>query len=131
MYSQLRRTMSSTVAKFAVGYITVPPQSGADGVPRAVNIAEELATKLVEAGLVACVNIVPSVTSIYKWEGKIQKDQEQLLIIKTPLAKADGLVDFVKANHPYSVPEVILTPIVAGNPAYLNWLCEATDDVHR
>ena len=59
----------------------------------------------------ACVNIVPTIQSIYRWEGKLENDTEALMIIKTKLAKSAAVVEFVKANHPYSVPEVIFAPV--------------------
>jgi periplasmic divalent cation tolerance protein len=72
--------------------------------------------------LAACVNEVPGVRSRYWWKGKIESGRERLLIIKTSRAKAPALVRRVKALHSYSVPEVIVLPIVAGNPAYLRWI---------
>lgn len=84
--------------------------------------ARILAHKIVEKNLAACVNIIPQLTSIYKWEGKMNEDSELLLMIKTATAKVDDLSKFVRENHPYSVPEVISVKIDNGNPAYLNWI---------
>ena len=63
------------------------------------------------ANLVACVNIVPTIKSIYRWEGKLENDSESLMIIKTSSANSAAVIEFVKANHPYSVPEVIFAPV--------------------
>ena len=81
-----------------------------------------LARKLLEMKLVACVNVVPAITSLYWWEGKICEDSEALLILKTTQHKVDHLVKAVKAHHPYSVPEVISMAIDQGNPDYLQWV---------
>ncbi|KAH9402005.1 hypothetical protein TYRP_016576 [Tyrophagus putrescentiae] len=102
-------------SQFVVGYITIKDSTS----------AEELATKLVNERLVACVNILPAIRSIYRWEGKVENDGESLMVVKTSAAKSDDVIAFVKANHPYDVPEVIFTPILAGNPDYLKWLGES------
>lgn len=86
---------------------------------------KELARRLVEEKLAACANVVNEVRSIYWWEGKVNEDIESLLIIKTESSKAQELVDFVKRNHPYKVPEVIGLEISTGNPEYLNWVLES------
>lgn len=86
--------------------------------------AEQLAHKILTERLAACVNIIPRVTSMYWWEGKIQKDEEYLLIIKTLSEYQHSLTQFVKSNHPYKCCEVIFLPIEAGNAAYLTWISE-------
>lgn len=83
---------------------------------------KELARQLLELKLVACVNVVPAITSLYWWEGKISEDSEALLILKTTQKKVDQLIKAVKAHHPYSVPEVISMAIDQGNPDYLQWV---------
>lgn len=70
-----------------------------------------LIRKLVNERLVACVNILPAIRSIYRWEGKVENDGESLMVVKTSAAKSDDVIAFVKANHPYDVPEVIFTPV--------------------
>jgi len=87
--------------------------------------AEKLSRKLVEEKLAACVNIVKEVDSIYWWEGKIEKDSESLLIMKTELGLLGKLVKRVKELHPYDVPEIIALPIIGGNPDYLKWISDS------
>lgn len=85
-------------------------------------IAKKLARSIVESELGACVNIIPNIRSIYKWQSKIEEDQEYLLMIKTKQDLVQQLIEFVKKNHPYEVPELIQLPIQNGNPDYLNWI---------
>lgn len=84
--------------------------------------AEALARVLVENHLAACVNIIPSVKSFYWWEAKLCEDTEALLVIKTTGEAFSALMDFIKANHPYTVPEIIALPVSEGNPDYLGWV---------
>lgn len=92
-------------------YITAP-----------VEVAEQIATTLVEEDLARCVNIIEHVKSIYKWEGKAERAMESLLIVKTKADNTDVLIEKVREIHPYEVPEVLFTDIVAGNQDYLDWL---------
>lgn len=87
--------------------------------------AEELATFLVESNLAACVNIVPLVTSVYRWEGKLQKEPESLLVIKCPKSTAKAAVEALVEKHPYDVPEVLVLATKGGNPHYLAWVAAA------
>ncbi len=85
--------------------------------------AARIARALVEARLAACVNVIPNVTSVYHWQGKIEEAAESTLLIKTRSELVDELTRAVKSIHPYSVPEVIALPLeAAGNPEYLSWL---------
>lgn len=86
--------------------------------------AERLATFLVEGGHAACVNILPQVTSIYRWKGKVERDQESLLVIKCPRANLDQLLTALRSQHPYEVPEILSLEVTGGNPAYLSWVLE-------
>lgn len=84
---------------------------------RAAGIAEAL----VRERLVACVNTLP-VRSCYWWKGEICNDEEHLLVMKTPMKKADEVISAIKRMHSYEVPEVIVLPIVAGYKPYLDWV---------
>lgn len=86
--------------------------------------AESLVRRLVEEEVVACGNIVPGVTSIYRWEGRVEQEQEVLVVFKTTVAGADHLVRRVPELHPYDVPEVLVLPVEAGHRPYLEWVAE-------
>jgi len=88
--------------------------------------AVKIARSLVEECLAACVNLVPPVRSIYRWEGKIWDEKEWLLIIKTQKNRFEELEKKVKSLHSYSVPEIIGLPIIEGASSYLEWLTEMT-----
>lgn len=84
--------------------------------------AEHIAANLVTEQLAACVNIVPGVTSVYRWKDSIEKDAELLLIIKTHSTVFATLTDRIKTLHPYELPEIIAVPITDGLPEYLDWI---------
>jgi len=84
--------------------------------------AESLAEKLVEDGLVACVNIIDIGQSVYRWQGKIVKDQECLLVMKSSSIVYDRLQQRIKEIHSYEVPEIISLDIENGYAPYLEWL---------
>ncbi len=84
--------------------------------------AEALARTLVESRLAACVNVVSGVRSFYRWQGKIEADAEQLLIIKTRRDMASKLKQVLLAEHPYDVPELVVLPIEDGSADYLKWI---------
>ncbi|RJO65914.1 MAG: divalent-cation tolerance protein CutA [Myxococcales bacterium] len=88
--------------------------------------AAAIARALVEGRLAACVSIVPAIRSIYAWQGKIEDEAESLLVVKTTAARVEAAKARVLALHPYSVPEIIALPIVAGHQAYLDWLTAET-----
>lgn len=89
--------------------------------------ATSIARDLVEKKLVACVNILPGVRSVFQWEGKVTEECEYLLIAKTVSQAFEGVVVAVKSLHSYSVPEVIALPIQQGLPEYLSWIRESTN----
>ncbi|KAJ8551147.1 hypothetical protein K7X08_000517 [Anisodus acutangulus] len=109
---------SSKIVPSIVVYVTVPNKES----------GKKLAGSIVKKKLAACVNRVPGVESVYEWQGEVQTDSEELLIIKTKESLLEALTEHVKANHEYDVPEVIAMPIVGGNPQYLEWLKNSTRD---
>jgi len=90
------------------------------------SVGETLARTLVEEGLAACVNLIPGLTSLYRWEGKLCRDSEILLVAKTRRRKLPALQRRVQALHPSTVPEIIALPVIAGSQAYLKWLRDMT-----
>ncbi|NIM71444.1 MAG: divalent cation tolerance protein CutA [Xanthomonadales bacterium] len=87
-----------------------------------IEVAERLAAQLVERGLAACVNVLPDVRSIYRWQGEVNRDREVLLVIKTlPSAYAD-LEAWINEHHPYDVPEVVALAAQRVAPEYLAWM---------
>ena len=108
-----------------------PPQSAGQSlvvfvtVPSA-ELARSIARHIVDQRLAACVNVVSSVESIYRWEGQRCEEAECLMIIKTRAPIFERLAREVRALHSYTVPEIIALPIVAGSPDYLQWIEEST-----
>jgi periplasmic divalent cation tolerance protein len=88
--------------------------------------ASTFAHTLVAARLAACVNLLPAMESVYRWEGAVEQERERQLIIKTTRARIAALWERVRELHPYDVPEFIVLPIVDGNDAYLRWVGEST-----
>jgi periplasmic divalent cation tolerance protein len=88
--------------------------------------AATFARTLVEARLAACVNLLPVMDSVYRWEGAVEQERERQLVIKTSRARIEALWDRVREMHPYDVPEFIVLPIADGNDAYLRWVGEST-----
>jgi len=84
--------------------------------------ALELARSLVGARLVACANVLDGATSLYWWEGKVQEEPEAVMICKTRSELVDAVIARVKELHSYSCPCVVVLPIIAGNPAFLDWI---------
>ena len=84
--------------------------------------AEQLARDLVDRRLAACVNMVGGVCSVYRWEGRIEREQERLLIIKTAARLFDRVREAIRELHSYDVPEILSVPIDDGDPDYLAWL---------
>ena len=87
---------------------------------------ETLAKRLIDGGFAACVNISAPVTSIYRWEGKIESGREVMLTIKTTAARYAAVEQAILADHPYELPEVIAVPITAGTDEYLAWIDACT-----
>lgn len=99
-------------AEHCTVFVTVADEQQALAVARAV----------LDRRLAACVNIVPGVRSLYRWEGEIHDDPELLCVMKTRAELFDALAGAVRAAHAYDVPEIIALPIINGNPAYLKWI---------
>jgi len=89
-------------------------------------VSAELARGLVAAELAACVNVVPGVRSIYRWQGETHDDAESLLVIKTRTQRFDALAQWLTEHHPYAEPEIIALPIAQGSQSYLAWLAAMT-----
>jgi len=87
--------------------------------------ARELAQALVEARVCACVNVVPGVASVFRWEGRVDHAAEELLLVKTTRAMVPQLRERIAALHPYSMPEMLVFAAVDGLDAYLRWVGQA------
>ncbi|MBI2495367.1 MAG: divalent-cation tolerance protein CutA [Candidatus Omnitrophica bacterium] len=99
-------------AKLLVVLVTCPTRA----------IARRLASRLIEERLAACVNALPGVESIFRWQGKVERCREILLVIKTTARRFPQLRAAVRNLHPYDVPEIIALPVVAGHTPYLRWV---------
>ncbi|HZE80505.1 MAG TPA: divalent-cation tolerance protein CutA [Candidatus Polarisedimenticolia bacterium] len=88
--------------------------------------ARKIAHALVERRLAACVNIVPQVESIYRWQGKVETTEESLLLIKTQTELFDRVSNAVKELHSYDLPECVMLEVAAGSPEYLDWIAKNT-----
>ncbi len=106
------KIIHDNIESITIGLITAP----------SLEVARALASKLLESRSVACVNLVPSVESIYRWEGEIQIDQEVLMIVKTTQALRAQVIEVVAKEHPYDVPECIFMRVDDGNSPYLSWV---------
>ena len=108
--------MSAEAEALSVALTTVPD----------AETGERIARALVEERLIACANIVPGVTSVYRWEGEVRAEPELLLVMKTRRALLARLSARIVELHPYEVPEVVGLPLVGGLPAYRAWVEEET-----
>ncbi len=111
--------MSAAMDEVVVVFVTVPSEE----------VAEALARGVVGAGLAACVNIVPGLRSIYRWQGTVHDDPELLLIMKTRADQQGALEAHVIAAHPYDVPEFLVLPSAGGSDDYLNWVRSCANGV--
>ena len=83
-----------------------------------------LARALVEQGLAACVNVLPAVTSVYQWKGRVEQESEHTLLIKVSAARVEALAERIRALHPYDVPEIVVLPVdvALSDPRYVAWV---------
>lgn len=81
-----------------------------------------LASQLVEHRLAACVNVLPAIHSVYRWQDQIERAEESQLIIKTVPQQFQPIQTFLREHHPYEVPEILAIPVLAGDQDYLRWL---------
>lgn len=88
--------------------------------------AQRVGGALVEERLAACANVFDGMRSIYWWQGRVQQDNEAVLILKTTDDRLAAAIDRVKALHSYDVPCVVALSVEAGNPDYLNWIADET-----
>ncbi len=88
--------------------------------------ARAMGRTLVEERLAACVNLLPAMDSIYRWEGEVEQEPERQLIVKTSRERVAALWERVRELHPYETPEFIVLPIIDGSDAYLRWLGDST-----
>jgi periplasmic divalent cation tolerance protein len=98
--------------------LTTMPADSAEGRIDAVTLGRTL----VEEGLAACVNVLPPMESVYRWQGSVHQDAERQLVIKTRGERLDALHARLKTLHPYDVPEFLVLPVSAGSPSYLEWV---------
>lgn len=88
--------------------------------------ATRIATALLEEKLAACVNQVPGIRSLYRWEGRIEHDDEVLMLVKTTTTAYESTEALIRKHHPYELPEVIAVPLAAGSSTYLEWITKST-----
>ena len=89
-------------------------------------VADRIARTLIEQKLAACVNRLPAVDSVYRWQGAIERTVEVPLLIKSTRERLPEIQEAIRALHPYEVPEIVAIPVVAGLPAYLRWVVDET-----
>lgn len=88
--------------------------------------AQTIAMRLVEQGLAACAHVGGPITSIYRWQGRVERAFEWECVIKTRAALYDQVEQAIRALHPYETPQIVAVPIVRGSAAYLEWLAAST-----
>jgi periplasmic divalent cation tolerance protein len=87
--------------------------------------AQSLGRQLVDSALAACVNILPAMHSIYRWQGEVQSAAEAVMIVKTTDQAKAGAQAYILRNHPYDCPCIVELAVQGGNPAYLRWIAES------
>jgi periplasmic divalent cation tolerance protein len=99
-------------------YVTVPT----------LDLARRVGASVVASRLAACVNILPVMHSIYRWQGKIESADEVAMLIKTRASLADALMAHILTLHPYETPAMLTLPITGGHPPFLDWIMGETGD---
>ena len=102
-------------AQFKVVLVTAPD----------LKAARRLAHSALTARLIACANLIPKIESHYRWQGKIERGAEVLLVMKTTRARLEALEKLILAQHPYTTPEFVVLPLAGGTPGYLDWLVQS------
>lgn len=90
-------------------------------------VGERIARALVDARLAACVNVLPAMTSVYRWKGEVQQEAEHQLLVKTVRGRLPALQELLAQLHPYDLPEFLVVAVADGDPAYLTWLVTEAD----
>lgn len=93
--------------------------------------AKKVANELVEKGVASCVQVLPQAFSVFRWKGRIEHEEEHVLMIKTAATCYQAVEDIIKAHHPYEVPEIVALPITGGLPAYLDWIGQTANAVQE
>ena len=104
--------MAEPIADCVLVLVTIPADSD----------TEAFARGIVETGVAACVNVLPPMQSIYRWEGEVETEVEQQVLIKTTHAAVPALWQRVRDLHSYDIPEFLVLPVIDGNEAYLKWI---------
>lgn len=111
------RDHSSMASKVALVYVTTSDEEE----------ARRIGSALVDKKLAACVNIIPGMRSIYRWQGKVVNDNECVMLVKAPKDNAETVIEKIKEMHSYEVPCVIVIPIAQGLRSYLDWIMNETE----
>ncbi len=90
--------------------------------------AEAAGHAIVADGLAACVNILPGMVSIYRWQGEIERADEVVMLLKTRVDLAAAVAQAVRARHPYETPAVLFLPVIGGDADYLDWIADQTEE---
>jgi periplasmic divalent cation tolerance protein len=92
-----------------------------------LDLARSVGASVVSERLAACVNILPAMQSIYRWQGQIERADEVVMLIKTRASLVDAVMAHVQALHPYDTPAIVTLPIASGHPTFLAWIMAETD----
>jgi len=110
------RDVSTTASKVALVYVTTSDEEE----------ARRIGSALVDKKLAACVNIIPGMRSIYRWQGKVVNDNECVMLVKAPKDNTETVIEKIREMHSYEVPCVVVIPLIQGLPEYLNWIMNET-----